>query len=147
MREADQPAPQETTQERISSKWAELSQDAQEAALMLAPAEQVIGVPIDYFEGSSREAVDELVTSGLVETKSRQEIAREFMENHRVEVENIKERMRQPTVINFSDTERILLRDYENETRVSQHEEENFRYRFTDGAAHDFVNTQFDNKQ
>ena len=146
MSETQKPVPE--NQQRLETfglKWGKLSEDAQEAAFTLSPAEQRTGVGSDYFEsmGIPKEAVDELVSSGLAETKSRQEIARQFVEDHQSEVQGIRNRMREDITMKLTDDERSLLQTYDNEDRVSQHEGDRPRFRFTEGAQ-DFVISQMD---
>jgi hypothetical protein len=132
----------------FSLKWKSLSKDAKEAALFLAAAEPRTGVDQQYFVSMGipnvAQVLEELVNQGFVEVLDIKEIAQQFIDQNRNEVEKIQECMRNDFKYRMSDQERSLLSAFQAEERRLNLS--SLRYRFV-GDSMEFVKTQFDSEE
>lgn len=119
------------THEETAKIWQQLSEPAKAAALYLSVTELRTGIQIDdflEFAGVPMDSIQELVDSGLAETKSRIEIAKEFIEQH-------------PEGAATTDQE--LWWKFKDELSIAESKLDTTRYRFTSAEVLDFVSDQF----
>ncbi|HLL61239.1 MAG TPA: hypothetical protein VK338_05960 [Candidatus Nitrosocosmicus sp.] len=125
---------------RLTQQWQQLDNEAQEVILYLTYSDPSMGVDEEYLEvmNLSKEAIDKLIQAGLIEMKTRTEIAQQFVEEHKAEVEAIRNRERDrwerdpKSVYTFSDEERQLLSIYDSEVSVMDNNSEGIQYILND---------------
>jgi len=90
--------------------------------------------------GINGQQLDELVTKGLLETKSTWQMFQDEAEKLVPEVSAIRERMKDFTY-KLQEEERRTLSTYENFTSVAGRKSEEPRYHLTDPKFHNFIGT------
>jgi hypothetical protein len=113
-------------EQRLTDQWLQLDGKAQVAVIYLIQSSPMIGENEENLKAMNipKSDIDKLIQAGLVETKTRHELAQRFVEEHKAQVDAIKERERKRTEsdlgsrYSLSETERELLTIYDNEERV-----------------------------
>jgi hypothetical protein len=126
----------QNTSDIIESKWEALGDETKIAACYLAPYVERIGIDVESIAdiNAEQDQIQELLDAGFIEEISRQAVAQEFVDLHRAEVEEIRKKMDTvPSLSEFSDAERRLLRDFKDEESLTKMKAKSSRYRFKKG--------------
>lgn len=123
--------------ESIEQKWNQLSEVGQDAVLTLMTGDPSTGMARDFLEGMGvADAIDEVIASGLVITRDRLEIAKEYIQTHQESMNAFLDKgVLQPT----ADEHRALSR-FNSESNIVRAGVSSLRYLLADGVK-DFISS------